>query len=166
MVWKPSTKEAEDMRAMRFTVVAIAFMFTFGLVKTAQAEMVNLLGPVYIVKHLNDGTGGTPNDAGFVFRAPVPGKGVIIVRNGGDSGETARVSSARVELNNMEIAGESDFNKGVQQLSYDVDLKALNELKAVIRSCEKCEIEITVLGEAPPAVTAQEVLLQEFGRLP
>lgn len=154
------------MRTIKFAVAALALMFAFGPAKTAQAEMATLLGPVYIVNQINDGKGAALKETGVVFHAPVPGKGVIIIRNGGDSGETARASSASVKINDVEIASERDFNKGVQLFTYDVDLQAQNELKALVRSCDKCEIEITVLGEAMPAPTDQQILLQQFGRLP
>jgi len=130
--------------------------------------MVKVFGPVYVTPaqaqaadHFRSGTLRHDDDDGehrgygrhgeqeaeFEFKAPVKGKGVMIIKNGGSVGEGARVSSAAVELNDAEVAHEFDFNRNVEELRYDVDLEEDNELEVKVRSCKGCELEITVLGE-------------------
>ncbi|MBI5237498.1 MAG: hypothetical protein HY887_03640 [Deltaproteobacteria bacterium] len=117
----------------------------------AEAEMVTIFGPMQVSK--TKGGKDEGKEAKFNFTAPVPGSGVLIIKNGGDLGKKDKASSAKVELNDMKIAGSSDFNKKVVELRYDVVLKENNELEVKVKSCEECYIEVTVLGEAA-AVTA------------
>ncbi|MBI1910843.1 MAG: hypothetical protein HYS21_02460 [Deltaproteobacteria bacterium] len=126
------------------SLVILASLCTFAAVGAVQAEMAAIYGPVYISKTKND---GHKKEAKLNFTAPVPGKGVLIVKNGGDSGKHSRVASAEVELNGEDIAKERDFNKNVQTLNYDVTLLADNEMEVKVKSCKECEIEITVMGE-------------------
>lgn len=108
----------------------------------AQAEMSAIYGPVYITK-------GHGKDVRLSFSAPVPGNGVIIIKNGVDSGKKYRVSKAEIELNGRQIARPNDFNKNLDVLQYDVSLLANNEMEVDVESCKECKIEITVLGEKP-----------------
>jgi len=123
----------------------IIVLTLFAFVGTSQADMVTIYGPVYVSKTKKD---SHEKDSEFKFTAAVAGNGVIVIRNGGDSNKDHRVSSAEVEFNDEKIASERDFNKNVEELRYDVTLQADNELEVEVKSCKKCELEITVLGEA------------------
>ena len=107
------------------------------------ADMTTILGPVYISK---DHHSTYVKRSVLSFTAPVPGTGVIVVKNGGDSGKNHRVGSARIILNGEEVSGPEDFNKNVEELRYDITLKADNALGVEVRSCRDCEIAISVLG--------------------
>ncbi|MBI5492589.1 MAG: hypothetical protein HY893_06635 [Deltaproteobacteria bacterium] len=133
----------------RFKGIAVlSSLLLLGAVSVAEAEMVTIYGPVYITKgeHHN-------KETKLNFTAPMPGAGVIVVKNGGDSGKESRVSSAEIELNGQDVAKEKDFNKNAEVLEYNVTLQAENELEVKVESCKKCEIEISVKGEpAPPPI--------------
>src|SRR3990170_3378055 len=133
------------MRALKLCTVAATMVFAFGLANTSQAEMGTIYGPVYVAKHKHHHDG--EKEAKFLFTAPVPGKGTIVVKNGGDSDKRHRVSSAKIELNDKKVGYEKDFNKKVKVVKYDVDLLAKNELEVEVKSCRDCEVEITVIGE-------------------
>jgi hypothetical protein len=124
----------------------------------ASAELVTVYGPVYVtkadVKHDNHGDEGrdvrhvsSEAEGKFVFRSPVTGPGVIVIKNGGDNGKHARVSAAEVEFNDTEVVDESGFNKNVDELTYDVDLQELNEMEVEVKSCKNCELEIRVMTD-------------------
>ncbi len=133
---------------------ALSTLFLFGAPAIAGAELVTVYGPVYVAKTNKDARSGT-KAAKFVFTAPVPGSGKVIVKNGGDSGRKSRVSSATIDLNDAGVAGRSDFNNTVESLEYDVELLSENNMEVRVNACNSCELEITVLGEkpAPPPVT-------------
>ncbi|WKZ33572.1 MAG: hypothetical protein QY316_03960 [Thermodesulfobacteriota bacterium] len=133
---------------------ALSTLFLFGAPAIAGAELVTIYGPVYVAKTNKDARSGT-KEANFVFTAPVPGNGKVIVRNGGDAGRKSRVSSATIDLNGEGVAGRSDFNNTVESLDYDVVLLPDNNMAVRVNACNACELEITVLGEkpAPPPIT-------------
>lgn len=135
------------MKILRALTVAMAFMFIVSAT-AAEAAMGVVYGPVYIAKtKKHDGD----KKSKFVFTAPVAGAGVVVVRNGGDSGKKARVSSAKIELNDKGILDEHDLNKTVGEVKIDVVLRDSNELEVKVKSCNECEIAVTVYGElAPP----------------
>lgn len=165
------------MKFLRYFTVAVALLFVFGLSKTSRAEMIRIFGPVYVAMHANnhhhdgehkrrDGEHrkdhrGHDNEkkAEFTFAATPGSKGVMIVKNGGDTGKRHRVSSMEIELNDKEIASERHFNKNVEEMSYDIDLLADNELEVEIKSCKGCEVEITVLGERPGSTLTRGEML-------
>lgn len=141
----------------RFSVALLSSMFIFAAAGGAAAELVPIYGPVYIAKTKEKGEHHR-KETKLTFTAPVQGKGVLVVRNGGDSGKRARVSSAEIELNGREIAEKRDFNKKVTVLNFDVDLLATNEMEVKVRSCRECELEITVMGEKPAPPPAREAI--------
>lgn len=135
----------------RFSGFALASALLFFAAGTvAEAEMVTIYGPVYVSKTKQHH--GHGKESKFTFSAPLPGPGVIVVKNGGDSGKKARVGSAEIEFNGVRVARPKDFNKNVTTLSYNVTLSAENKMEVEVESCKECEIEITVLGESAPAI--------------
>ena len=149
----------------RFGVALLSSMFFFAAAGAAVAELVPIYGPIYISKTKEKGE-HHGKETKLSFTAPVQGKGVLVVKNGGDSGKRARVSSAEIELNGKEIAEKRDFNKKATVLNFDIDLLATNEMEVEVKSCRECELEITIMGERPApvpvrAVAAQPVPLRE-----
>ncbi|MBI5467747.1 MAG: hypothetical protein HY891_01325 [Deltaproteobacteria bacterium] len=133
-------------------LTVVSSLFVFAAVGAAQADMTKIYGPVYITKSKHEHHehhGKKERDSKLKFTAPVPGNGVIMVKNGGDTGKNSRVSSAKIELNGVKIAKERDFSKKVATLQYNVVLQAENDLEVEVESCRTCELEITVLGEQP-----------------
>lgn len=140
------------------TTAALLVIF-FAFCSASYAEMGLIFGPVHVEKTKKDKE-DHGKEAKFIFPAPVPGNGVIVIKNGGGKGSHYRGSSAKVELNDEKIASPRDFRKGIAIMSYDVLLLADNELEVKVNSCEECFVEVTVLGEkggeiieppAPPA---------------
>ncbi|OGQ57620.1 MAG: hypothetical protein A3J24_07855 [Deltaproteobacteria bacterium RIFCSPLOWO2_02_FULL_53_8] len=142
------------MKILRALTAATAFMLIVS-VTAAQAELGVVYGPIYVTKtKKHEGK----KESKFVFTAPVPGVGLVVVKNGGDSGKRARVSSAEVELNDKDILNERDLNKNVEEVKIDVVLLDSNEMEVEVKSCKECEIAITVYGEiAPPPPPAPPV---------
>lgn len=135
-------------RLRNLALISSLLVFTGSIAIEAHAELTTIFGPVYVSKTKGD----HEKEAKLKFTAPVPGNGVLVIKNGGDSGEGARVSSAEVELNGKDIAKKRDFNKNVDLLKFDVQLLAENELEVEVKSCKECELEISIMGEAalPP----------------
>ena len=125
-------------------MLILLILFFFMNINNAEADMITLLGPVYVSKNHQL---PAQKKSVFNFSASNPGEGVIIVRNGGDSGKDHRVGSASIILNGLEVAGPMDFNKNVDVLQYNVTFEPENEMDVVVRSCRDCEIEISVLAE-------------------
>ena len=138
----------------RFKGIAVlSSLLLFGALSAAEAEMVTIYGPVYITKAEHRHNEHHNKETKLNFTAPTPGAGVIVVKNGGDSGKKSRVSSAEIELNGQDVAKEKDFKKNAEVLEYNVTLQAENELEVKVESCKECEIEISVKGEpAPPPI--------------
>lgn len=138
----------------RFKGIAVLSSFLLlGAFSAAEAEMVTIYGPVYITKAEHRNHEHHNKETKLNFTAPMPGAGVIVVKNGGDSGKESRVSKAEIELNGQKVAKEKDFNKNAEVLEYNVTLQAENELDVEVESCKTCEIEISVKGEpAPPPI--------------
>jgi len=144
------------MKRFWMAALVMSSLLCFGAA-TAAAELVTIYGPVYVTKAKHDHDGhkekdkakkhSEENEGEFKFTAPVPGYGIVVVHNGGDVGDKGRVSKAKIELNDVKLAGEKDFNKNVDVLRLPVRLEAENELEVEVKSCKKCEIAITVLGE-------------------
>lgn len=124
----------------------VSSLFFFAAAGAAQAQLTRIYGPAYITHSKEE-----HKDKGvkLTFTAPVPGPGVVVVKNGGDSGKSSRVSSAEIELNGKKVASQKDFNKNVDSLQFNVNLLADNEMEVEVESCNTCEIEVTVLGEEP-----------------
>lgn len=141
----------------RFSVALLSSMFLFATAGGAVAELIPIYGPVYISKTKENGEHHS-KETKLSFTAPVQGKGVLVVKNGGDSGKRARVSSAEIELNGKDIAEKRDFKKNVTVLNFDVDLLATNEMEVEVKSCRECELEITVMGEKPAPPPVREVV--------
>ncbi len=133
-------------RLKRLAIISSLLFFTAAGV--AQAEMTTIYGPVYFSK-ANKKEHGHDKDFKVTFTAPVPGSGVIVVKNGGESGKKYRVSKAEIELNGQEVARPRDFNKNSDVINYSVELLADNEMKIEVESCKACKIEVSVLGEKP-----------------
>ena len=132
----------------RLKVLAVlSSLFVFAAAGVANAEMTTIYGPVYVTKSKHEHHEKQESDSKLKFTAPVPGNGVIVVKNGGDTGKRSRVSSAKIELNGVEVAKERDFKKTAETLEYNVVLQAENEMEVEVESCKTCEIEVTVLGE-------------------
>ncbi len=140
------------------TTAALLVVF-FAFCSASYAEMGLIFGPVHVEKTKKDKE-DHGKEAKFTFTAPVPGNGVIVIKNGGDKGSRYRATSAKVELNDEKVASPRDFKKGVAVMGYDVTLLADNELEVKVKSCKECFIEVTVLGEkggeviTPPAPPA------------
>lgn len=134
-------------------LIAVSSLFVFAAAGVVEAEMVTVYGPVYISKTKEHGS----DKSKLTFTAPTPGAGIIVVKNGGDTGKESRVSSAKVELNGKDVVREKDFNKKVDTVQVNVDLLAENELEVEVESCKRCEIEVTVMGE-PAVVLPTRVL--------
>ncbi|HCY12066.1 MAG TPA: hypothetical protein DHU82_12460 [Deltaproteobacteria bacterium] len=137
-------------RFSRFLAISTLFAFASGI---AQAELVPIYGPVYVAKSEKD-VEHRGTEARFTFSAPVAGSGKIVVKNGGDSGKRSRAASAEIELNGLDVAKRKDFNKHVEVLEYEVSLLSENKMEVEVKSCRKCEIEITVMGEKPAPLPA------------
>lgn len=142
-------------KTQAITTAALLVIF-FAFYSASYAEVGPIFGPARIEKTKKDKE-DHGKEAKFTFTAPVPGNGVIVIKNGGDKGSHYRAASAKVELNDEKVASPRDFKKGVAVMSYDVTLLADNELEVRVKSCEECFIEVTVLGEkggeviTPPA---------------
>lgn len=134
----------------RFSIALASSLFFLAAASVATAEMTTIYGPVYVAKTKAKDEHHR-KEAKLSFSAPVPGKGVIVVKNGGDSGKKARVASAEIELNGIEIADRKDFNKNEEVLNIEVDLLAQNDMEVEVKSCKECELEIVVMGEMPVA---------------
>lgn len=134
-------------------LTVVSSLFVFAAVGAAQADMTKIYGPVYVTKSKHEHqehqkhNGKKERESKLKFTAPVPGNGVIVVKNGGDAGKRSRVSSAKIELNGVEVAKERDFRKKAETLQFNVVLQAENEMEVEVESCKTCELEITVLGE-------------------
>lgn len=135
------------MKRLKALAVISSLLF-FTAAGVAEAEMTTIYGPVYFSKANKEGH-GHDKDFKVTFTAPVPGKGVIVVKNGAESGKKYRVSKAEIELNGQEVARPRDFNKKAEVIEYSVDLLAENEMKVEVESCKVCKIEVSVLGEKP-----------------
>ncbi|MBI2413119.1 MAG: hypothetical protein HYV24_07925 [Deltaproteobacteria bacterium] len=137
---------------MKRSIAVISAILFLAAAGAAEAEMTTIYGPVYVTKAKKE-HGRHEDKTKLTFTAPVPGSGKIVIKNGGDGGKKSRAASAEVELNGVEVADESDFNKNVTELTYDVTLLADNEMEVEVKSCKECEIQITVMGEkvAEPA---------------
>lgn len=151
------------MRSLKYLTAAIALLFVIGLTETSQAEMSSIFGPVYVAKHATNQDG--PRVATFTYASPFLTNGVLVVRNGGDTGYPHRVSSITLKHNGMKIGSEKDFNKNVEEMRYDLDILGDNVLEVEVRSCNTCEVEVTVLADrpCPPTLPRLELLkcLQE-----
>lgn len=137
----------------RLKVLAVlSSLFVFAAAGVANAEMTTIYGPVYVTKTVRESNNS--GGATLKFTAPVPGNGVIMIKNGVDPDRSAHVSSAKIELNGVTISNESDFNKNTDTIEYNVTLQAENEMEVEVESCMKCALEVTVLGEGalPPRV--------------
>lgn len=130
------------------TLAVISSLLFFTAAGVAQAEMATIYGPVYFSK-ANKKEHGHDKDFKVTFTAPVPGSGVIVVRNGADAGKKYRISKVEIELNGQEVARPRDFNKNADVVNYNIELLADNEMKIEVESCKDCKIEVSVLGEKP-----------------
>lgn len=80
----------------------------------------------------------------FEFSAP-HGPAYMVIVNGGVKGKDARVSSAKVELNGVRVAGPADFNKNVDKIVIpDLWLNPDNALEVEIDTCDKCEVDVFI----------------------
>ncbi|MEK7679620.1 MAG: hypothetical protein AAB356_05450 [Deltaproteobacteria bacterium] len=132
-------------KTQTITTATLLVIF-FAFYSASYAEIGPIFGPVHIEKTKKDKE-DHGKEAKFTFTAPVPGNGVIVIKNGGDKGRHYRATSAKIELNDEKVASSRDFKKGNAVMSYDVLLLADNELEVKVKSCEECFIEVTVLGE-------------------
>lgn len=130
------------------TLAVISSLLFFTAAGVAHSEMTTIYGPVHFSK-ANKKEHGHDKDFKVAFTAPVPGNGVIVVKNGGEAGKKYRVGKAEIELNGQEIARPRDFNKNAEVIEYNVELLADNEMKIEVESCRACKIEVSVLGEKP-----------------
>lgn len=140
----------------RLSIAVMSSMFFFAAVGGAAAELVTIYGPVYVAKTKERGE-HHKKEAHLTFTAPVPGKGLLVVKNGGESGKRARVSSAEIDLNGKEIAEKRDFKKTASVLEFEVELLATNKMEVEVKSCKECELEIIVMGEKPAPPPPREI---------
>ena len=150
------------MKILKTLTAVMALLITFGVAESAMAAVGKIYGPVYLrMGKKSDHVKSTV----LTFSAPVPGKGVVVIKNGGDSGKKSRVNSAKIKLNGKTIVKPSNFSNGhhrkfdkkshkkhkrshrIHELKVDVDLLSDNEIKVKIKSCKRCELEIYVMGE-------------------
>lgn len=148
------------MRIVKLLTMTIALVFAFGLLKTAQAEVATIFGPVYVDD--NNCQRKNVKEGEFTFTAPVPGKGVLVVKTWksqagvdgrDDHGKEPGIRGAKIELNDQKIVRRKEFKKKVQTLNLDVDLQASNELEVKVKTCKRCEVMISVLGESQSTPT-------------
>lgn len=101
-----------------------------------------VLGPADFVRST-----GAPQFETRSFAAPQPGNGYLLrISNGGSSGQFPRVSSAQVKLNDLLVAGPSDFNQQVQVIERTVSLQAGNTLAVKLQSQPGAGFTIEVHG--------------------
>lgn len=137
-------------------LTVLSSLLVFAAVGAAEAEMATIYGPVYVTKS-HENHGKKEHESKLKFTAPVPGNGVIMVKNGGDTGKKSRVSHAKIKLNGVKIAKEKDFSKKAESLQYDVVLLPENEMEVEVESCRRCELEVTVLGEQPVVLPTRDL---------
>lgn len=141
-------------------LTVLSSLLVFAAVGAAQAEMTTIYGPVYVTKSKHEhheNHAKTEHETKLKFTAPVPGNGIIVIKNGGDTGRRSRVSSAKIKLNGVRVAKEKDFSKRAETLQYDVVLQAENEMEVEVESCKRCEMEVTVLGEQPVVLPTRDL---------
>ena len=80
------------------------------------------------------------------------------IDNGGSNGEFARVSSAKVFLNGVQVLGTSDFNQSVAVLEKSTNLVTTNELVVELASKAGSGITLRIIGvdNDPPTIAAED----------
>jgi hypothetical protein len=104
-------------------------------------------------------TAGKPVAVTMSFTALHPTLSYTLhIDNGGTQGTFARVSSAVVTLNGIEIAGPSDFSQNVRVIEKPVKLAATNTLTVELRSAPGSGFTLQILGtgmeNTPPVANA------------
>lgn len=133
-------------------------MFTAIVAMPAAAEMTTVYGTVNIGNHDRNGHDKRTKHR---FNAPVEGDGVIVIKSsaiaqekrgrrherheGDDSRKDDTFRKIKIELNGEEVAEQRHFEKGVQELRYNVHLLASNVMKVKVKGCRKCSLELSVL---------------------
>lgn len=84
---------------------------------------------------------------------------ILRIDNGGMHGGFAKVSSAVILLNGVQVAGPSDFNQMVTQIEKPVRLRRENRLSVELRGQPGAGLTVWITGvvqETPPVVTIIE----------
>jgi hypothetical protein len=109
-------------------------------------EDVALFGPA---KFTRLSSGPTTQTASISVAADVHGPFHITVQNG-STGNSGRVSSARIALNGVQLFGPADFNKNATLLGRDVTLNPSNTLTVELASAPGTFLTISVTGKRTP----------------
>ncbi len=141
-------------RLKGLAIVSSLFLFTAATALPAAAEMSTIYGTVHIGSHDNrDHDRNTKHH----FNAPVPGEGVIVIKstpskNGSHRHDKDRTfKKVKIEINGEEAVEQRHFNKGVEELRYNVPLLASNTMKVKVKACKECALELSVLGSTESA---------------
>lgn len=145
------------MKRLRgLAIVSSLFLFTAATALPAAAEMSTIYGTVHIGSHDNrDHDRNTKHH----FNAPVPGEGVIVIKSAPskkgshrhDGDEDRTFSKVKIEINGEEAVEQRHFNKGVEELRYNVPLLSSNTMKVKVKACKECSLELFVLGNTENA---------------
>lgn len=131
----------------RFQTVALLFgLLLQPSISWAQPgvdESVTLFGPTRFTRLA--GPPGTQS-VSIAVAADVHGPFHITVENGA-AGKSARVTSARIVLNGVQLFGPADFNKNATLLERDVALNAGNTLTVELASAPDTFLTISVTGK-------------------
>lgn len=160
-------------RLKGLAIAASLIMFTAIVAMPAAAEMTTIYGTVNIGNH--DWTGHDKRTK-HRFSAPVEGDGVIVIKSSGvspdnrgrrhdeESGERSERSNTfhkvKIKLNDEEVAAQNHFDKGTQELRYNVHLLQSNVMKVTVDGCRSCSLELSVLenrDSAESPITAPPV---------
>ena len=155
-------------RLKGLAIAASLLMFTAVAALPAAADMSTIYGTVNIGNHDKDGHDKRTKHR---FNAPVEGDGVIVIRSivegtekkerhGTDKelNKDKTFRKLKIVLNGEEVAEQRHFDKGVEELRYNVNLLASNTMKVKVKGCKECSLQLSVLGNteavqaiAPPA---------------
>ena len=155
-------------RLKGLAIAASLLMFTAVAALPAAADMSTIYGTVNIGNHDRD---GHDKKTKHRFNAPVEGDGVIVIRSTAaatgtkehrdgekDFQKDRTFRKVKIELNGDEVAEQRHFDKGVEELRYNVNLLASNTMKVKVKGCKECSLQLSVLGNteavqaiAPPA---------------
>lgn len=152
-------------RLKGLAIAASLLMLTAVAVLPAAAEMSTIYGTVNIGNQDRDGHDKKTKHS---FNAPVEGDGVIVIRSTAVAAEKKEhrdkekelkkdrtFRKVKIELNGKEVAEQRHFEKGVEELRYNVNLLASNTMKVQVKGCKECSLELSVLGntDAGPVIT-------------
>lgn len=149
-------------RLKGIAIAASLLMLTAVSALPAAAGMTTIYGTVNIGNFDRD---GHDKDTKHRFSAPVEGPGVIVIRStppattaedhhGRRHNEEKEFKKdntfrkVKIEFNGEEVVSQRHFEKGVEELRYDVPLLASNTMKVKVKGCKKCSLQLSVLGNS------------------